>query len=221
MGSNSVSRASKSEEKQFSGRLPFRTKPETHQRIYQASQRQNSKSINAWMERTLLEAANEVLGIEGAEAELEIGSPTISHLLNSADEQTAEWFGKMISEVLDHLEKRDPLTIIRFNSALKKLLIGVDAVRSLSGEISDKNLAGLLDEICPHQSVDALMAATLGILICEDETLDLNDLCAALKRLAAGVRAIYPMVKAQNRPHHISQIFTRVSAALRELESAV
>lgn len=42
--------------KPFSGKLPFRTSPELHSAIYQAANRAG-KSINAWMEEVLSEAA--------------------------------------------------------------------------------------------------------------------------------------------------------------------
>jgi predicted HicB family RNase H-like nuclease len=43
-------------EKPFSGKLPFRTKPEIHQGLFLAAQA--SKSINTWMEDILRQAAN-------------------------------------------------------------------------------------------------------------------------------------------------------------------
>lgn len=44
-------------DKPFSGKLPFRTTPENHRKIYLAAKRAN-KSINAWMDEVLLEKAN-------------------------------------------------------------------------------------------------------------------------------------------------------------------
>jgi predicted HicB family RNase H-like nuclease len=47
-------------DKPYSGRLPFRTKPETHRKIALAAAKAG-KSINAWMEQTLADRATAVL----------------------------------------------------------------------------------------------------------------------------------------------------------------
>lgn len=46
--------------KPFSGKLPFRTTPEIHRRIYLAS-KARQMSMNAWMEATLAKAADDNL----------------------------------------------------------------------------------------------------------------------------------------------------------------
>lgn len=46
--------------KPFSGKLPFRTTPETHRQVFLAAV-QAGKSINAWMEEILSEAAEQAL----------------------------------------------------------------------------------------------------------------------------------------------------------------
>jgi predicted HicB family RNase H-like nuclease len=50
----------KQPEKPFSGRLPFRTTPERHELIFLAA-KLTGKSINAWMDDTLAEAAESVV----------------------------------------------------------------------------------------------------------------------------------------------------------------
>ena len=47
-------------DKPFSGKLPFRTSPEHHRKIYLAAS-QAGKSINAWMDEVLLDAAERSL----------------------------------------------------------------------------------------------------------------------------------------------------------------
>jgi len=44
----------------FSGKLPFRTSPEHHRKIYLAAT-QAGKSINAWMDEVLVDAAQRTL----------------------------------------------------------------------------------------------------------------------------------------------------------------
>lgn len=46
--------------KPFSGKLPFRTTPDRHRKIYIAAKKQG-KSINSWMDETLGEAAEKEL----------------------------------------------------------------------------------------------------------------------------------------------------------------
>ncbi|MEB3232999.1 MAG: type II toxin-antitoxin system HicB family antitoxin [Leptolyngbyaceae bacterium] len=46
----------KEPDKPFSGKMPFRTKPEIHKAIYLAAMRAD-KSMNAWMEEVLYQAA--------------------------------------------------------------------------------------------------------------------------------------------------------------------
>ncbi|KAB8335373.1 type II toxin-antitoxin system HicB family antitoxin [Scytonema tolypothrichoides VB-61278] len=47
-------------DKPFSGKLPFRTSGEHHRKIFLAS-RKVGKSINAWMDETLVKAAEEII----------------------------------------------------------------------------------------------------------------------------------------------------------------
>lgn len=44
----------------FSGKLPFRTTPEHHHRIFLAAKKAN-KSINAWMDEVLIEATMDII----------------------------------------------------------------------------------------------------------------------------------------------------------------
>ncbi|MGL5134289.1 MAG: type II toxin-antitoxin system HicB family antitoxin [Planktothrix sp.] len=48
-------------DKPFSGKLPFRTTPECHRQIFLAATKAG-KSINAWMEEILADAANRAFG---------------------------------------------------------------------------------------------------------------------------------------------------------------
>jgi predicted HicB family RNase H-like nuclease len=46
--------------KPFSGKLPFRTTPEHHHKIFLAANK-SQKSINAWMDEVLVKAADEII----------------------------------------------------------------------------------------------------------------------------------------------------------------
>ncbi len=52
-------------EKSFSGKIPFRTTPEIHLSIYKAAQLEG-RSVNAWINNVLAEAAQRTLGSPGA-----------------------------------------------------------------------------------------------------------------------------------------------------------
>ncbi|WP_254174603.1 type II toxin-antitoxin system HicB family antitoxin [Planktothrix pseudagardhii] len=47
-------------DKPFSGKLPFRTTPENHRKIFLAAKKAG-KSINAWMDETLIREANQTI----------------------------------------------------------------------------------------------------------------------------------------------------------------
>jgi len=49
-------------DKPFSGKLPFRTSPEHHRKIFIAAKKAG-KSINAWMDETLAEAADRIMHV--------------------------------------------------------------------------------------------------------------------------------------------------------------
>jgi len=55
-------------DKPFSGKLPFRTSPERHRRIYLAAKKAG-ESINSWMDDVLSEAADEALRLFDASME--------------------------------------------------------------------------------------------------------------------------------------------------------
>jgi len=50
----------KKPDKSFSGRLPYRTAPETHRKIFEAASLKG-KSINSWMDEVLSNAAEKVI----------------------------------------------------------------------------------------------------------------------------------------------------------------
>jgi predicted HicB family RNase H-like nuclease len=49
-------------DKPFSGKLPFRTTPERHRKVFLAAAKAG-KSINAWMDEVLTKAADELINI--------------------------------------------------------------------------------------------------------------------------------------------------------------
>ncbi|MGB3205770.1 MAG: type II toxin-antitoxin system HicB family antitoxin [Crinalium sp.] len=52
----------KEPDKPFSGKLPFRTTPEHHRKIFLAAKK-SGKSINAWMDKVLADAAEHTIQV--------------------------------------------------------------------------------------------------------------------------------------------------------------
>ncbi len=63
----------KEPEKPFSGKLPFRTTPEHHRKIALAAA-QTGKSINAWMDDVVTQAADATLGSDARNTEQAVRS---------------------------------------------------------------------------------------------------------------------------------------------------
>jgi len=75
-------------EKPFAGKIPLRTTPENHYRIYMAAKLAN-KSINAWMNEVLAEAAQRAIA----------GSEESEVVLPSATEASAERLANLLREM--------------------------------------------------------------------------------------------------------------------------
>jgi predicted HicB family RNase H-like nuclease len=112
----------KEPDKPFSGKLPFRTTPETHRAIYQAANKAD-KSINAWMEEILSEAAKQRLSRK-APSKDEAPSPSVQHLI-----EDRKAFASLIVQVEPFLKSKEPYVIFQVINALEKLLTGIDAIK--------------------------------------------------------------------------------------------
>src|SRR5260370_23379891 len=88
----------KEPEKSFSGKIPFRTTPEMHKRIYKAAQSEK-KSINAWMNEVLAEAVQRALEPPGT-------TPAASRAMTPDDQRTV--FDR-IREYINAIEERQKL----------------------------------------------------------------------------------------------------------------
>jgi hypothetical protein len=196
-------------EKDFSGRLPFRSDPATHRKIAIAAEREN-KSINAWMEEVLSEAADDVLGQEKAE----INSVAIQQLIEDSD-----YAVKLIEDIAAYLKEWSPPFVLRFNAALKQLLIGLDAVspflRNEETGLSPDSVRHLLEK--PNTAVAKLTFALLPSAQGEDR-LFFRQFSTALKKFLLGLAAVKPFLK-EDQTDSALQIIATIGALLEEIES--
>jgi predicted HicB family RNase H-like nuclease len=119
-------RSGKDPEKPFSGKLPFRTTPDTHRAIHQAAALED-KSINSWMEEMLGEAAKRSLKRQAETTPL---SDSMQRLLD--DRGT---IASLVMRVSPYLANKDPRAMAKVLDALEKLLIGISEIKQfLKGE---------------------------------------------------------------------------------------
>ncbi|MBD3884769.1 type II toxin-antitoxin system HicB family antitoxin [Phormidium tenue FACHB-886] len=119
-------RSGKDPEKPFSGKLPFRTTPDVHRAIHQAAALEE-KSINAWMEEVLGEAAKRSLKRQAEATPL---SNSVQRLLDDRGTIAA-----LVMQVSPYLASKAPRAMARVVDALEKLLIGLSEVKPfLKGE---------------------------------------------------------------------------------------
>jgi predicted HicB family RNase H-like nuclease len=103
--------------KPFPGKYLFRTTPEVHRAIYLAAS-QKGKSINAWTEEVLSEAAKEELNPK----------VTIPHSLRPLVEESTK-FAELIQMIDPFLESKEVGSTIQLINELEKLWLNVDNIR--------------------------------------------------------------------------------------------
>lgn len=121
----------KEPEKPFSGKLPFRTSPEIHRDIYIAASRAD-RSINAWMEDILCNAARSLGQGPVKAAELETSEPSI-----------AEY-----RYLLTQLQEKINLLQDRLSPYLRQETgIFPDLLNDIKPILKDKDLPDLIDKV--------------------------------------------------------------------------
>ncbi|WNZ24197.1 toxin-antitoxin system HicB family antitoxin [Leptolyngbya sp. NK1-12] len=139
--------------KPFSGKLPFRTTPEIHRDIYIAATRAN-KSINAWMEETLSQAAkqaeNPIHSSTERQQEFEISFAEYGRLLTDLRNKIM----RLKTIIEPYLQEKTTSTFARLYGELKPVL-------------KDKELADLLEKVETAQeylkSVQSQQAALFAL----------------------------------------------------------
>jgi HicB family len=176
----------RSSDKTWSGRLPFRTDPETHRKIALAAQQAN-QSINAWMEERISQAANDSLGYISSDTKIESGK--IRYLIEDQDAAV-----DLVENLAPFIKEDDPYAILRFSAALKKLLIGLDALLPFVQEEGKKILLEQVPSAAKELDiVYQLVASAVPLLKGNDPNYTLQ-LSEALKKFMIGLDAVKPFL---------------------------
>jgi uncharacterized protein (DUF1778 family) len=173
----------------FSGRISFRTDERTHRKIVDAAVKAKAKSTNAWMEDVLSRAAKAVLG---EDENSEIVSDSIQSLI-----QDPEASVELVRRLKPFLEIKDVYDGIRINAAIKKLLVGLDAVKPL---LTDEDIQNLVANITP--------------LLKEKDVNFISQLHEALKKLVIGLYAIQDFLIDQQKGS--SDVLAEIEALLKK-----
>jgi hypothetical protein len=162
-------------DKTFSGKLPFRTQPEVHERIYLAA-KQSGMSINAWMEAATDKAAREQLE-QGSDRKVADPSQLLQRLL---DGQTSTMFD-LVDQFKSQLKSQKTSASFEFIGAIELLLVGWDTVRPYLDVEKISTISDLVQSVIPllnHQN--------------PEDALEFFD---AIGKLAIGLAAIRACLK--------------------------
>ena len=174
-------------EKNFSGNLHVRIDPEVHRRICQATT-QAGKKLTAWVEEVLKNAADDALGYESTL--VDIASPVIRNLVEDPDHAIP-----LIEAIIPVLKEDNAFFILRFNAALKKLLIGLDAVLPFFQNGKVEIPASSVKYLTKASEPSVQIVAAIVPFSKQRETDSLQHFTDALKRLLIGLDAVQPFVK--------------------------
>lgn len=130
-------------DKPFSGKLPFRTTPDVHRAIYLAAM-QMDKSINAWMEEVLAEAARSTLMLNRNQESR--STPLEEYEYEQYLIQMEDKLNQLRETVKPYLKESDPSTI----DQLLMLVVG---------SLQDEELKQfIVDAMQDEEDMSALMA---------------------------------------------------------------
>jgi hypothetical protein len=227
---SSVNQRSKAALKQLSLRID----DGTHSKISQAAQKAD-KSINAWMEEVLSEAADDTLGSEGEGA---IDSDAIRYLI-----EDAQYSKKLIEAIAPYLKDNSFAAIFQFSHPLRKLLMGWDRIKPLLQELPDLRLKSTQPPVSPpvplpapqpefqpelqpelqpeaqlglQSGVAKLTDAVLPCLSSADPVVAIQ-FSRALKKFLLGLAAVKPFMKEGN--HSLLSIVMIIEALVHEIET--
>lgn len=174
-------------EKDFSGNLHVRIDPDVHRRIYRVASQENKK-LTAWVEEILSNAANDALGYESDR--VDITSPAIRNLIEDPDHAVA-----LIETIIPVLKEDNAFFILRFNAALKKLLIGLDAILPFFQNGKVEIPAHFVKHLTKASEPSIQLVAAIAPFLKQGENYSLQQFIVALKKLLLGLDAVHPFLK--------------------------
>jgi hypothetical protein len=168
--------------KTFSGKLPFRTKPEIHEDIFFAA-KQAGKSINAWMEDVLKDAAKQKQE-DTQGSSVSTPSQSLQQLFQNRPDAVFELIDNIKPELKSH-KTRDTVVLI---GEVEKLVTGFEQIRA---QLSNED---------PPDTVELLKSATYSCLK-KNESIEPKDQYqfVEIQDCVVGIRsAIVPRLKRQD-----------------------
>jgi hypothetical protein len=131
--------------KNFSGKLPFRTQPEVHESIFLAA-KQAGKSINAWMEEVLRDAAAKK-GPQSTSETVLSNSQSLQKLFQDQPDIVFE----LIDEIKPALKSNKTRDTVVLMGEIEKLVANYEVVRSQVRQDAPDPTALLLESVL-HQT---------------------------------------------------------------------
>lgn len=189
--------------------LSFRIDDRTHERIHLAA-RKAGKSINAWMEENLSEAADDALG-RTREATT-FRSRTIQQIV-----EDAEISGKLAQDIESYLQVWDLRSVFRFKTALGQLLVGMDEIRFFQQNREDNAPPGAIHSVSKDTSRITLLTESLLFFLPPEDGVNPLPFSLALKKLVQGAVAIKPFLK-EDKNENILNIVAIIENLLNNLE---
>ena len=189
--------------------LSFRTDENTHERILLAA-RKADKSINAWMEEILSEAADDTLGHYRPTTSFH--SPAIRRLI-----EEEELAGQLAQDVESYLQAWNLRSVFQFKTALQKLLSGIDEVRFFLQTSGNGSLVKIKDFVSKDTSRITLLAQVILDFLPSEDPLTLLIFSRAIKKLSQGLAAVKPFLK-EDKNRNTKNIVATIEKLIDSLE---
>lgn len=187
--------------------LSFRVNETTHEKIERAAKKAN-KSINAWMEEILSEAADDALGL--AQKPERFHSESIQRLMD--DEDLA---AELAEQLEDYLQEWNMRTVFKFNAALQRLLIGLDEVNLFQKPIDESSETGVSAAIDQSEALANLAISLLPFLPKDENPASVIRLGGALKKFIRGLVTIKSFLK-DDQDENTCKVVAKIEAYLHD-----
>jgi hypothetical protein len=179
--------------KNYSGKLPFRTTPDIHEDIFFAA-KQSGKSINAWMEEILREAAK-----QRREAPEQPSNPP-SHSLQQLFQEQPDTVFELIDTIKPELKSHKTRDTVSLMGEIERLVASYELIRTQVNKGDAQTTANLLSSaIHPllknTQEEDigtcvTAIEATIAPRLKQQDVASVLDCIQALGQFLVGVVAI-------------------------------
>ncbi len=143
-------------DKPFSGKLPFRTTPDTHRAIYLAAT-EAGKSINAWMEETLRKSAEQAVN-RTTNQNPQLSSEKSGQARKQRLDQTYQAIDRLRDAVKPYLKTEEGDTFIQFLVTVGMLLKGLNGVQPYLKNEEPDTIVQFITAIMPFLKNKELMA---------------------------------------------------------------